>query len=153
MKPVPQQDLKTIVQPIFETRVGEANMEGRVVMEHLMKSLEGGYEARSMAAFVDDLTDPKGCLVLAVGNNVMTPAAVCVVRLIWVAPDLRRKPASARIVKDMMATLDAFARINECETIIASSWLYLGAEPIDELWCRQGFDLQEKVYVKVLADE
>lgn len=150
MKAIPQDQLKAILTPIGEKRRVEASMEDRCNVEYSISQIEEGYESRSMAAYVDEFENPKSCLVVRVGRNWVSPALVCGVLLFWVDPSLRGTLTSAKLVKDMFATGEAFALLNECEGIVNSSWVYLGSEDMDSLLSHAGYDLQEKVFYKPL---
>lgn len=148
MKPVPQARLSEILTPVFTSFQKDANLEERGHIGYALTNIEEGYEMRTISAFVDDLESVKSCLILKTSNSWMSPAPVAVVLVFWVHPDERKE--SAPLMSDMMNTAEAFARLNECERIFGSSWVYMGATDISAIWSRHGFDIQEKVFTKGL---
>lgn len=150
MKPIPQIRLKEILTPIGEARLREANLEGRANVDYSISQVTLGYEMRMISAFVDDLDSPTSCLVVRTCRSWLDPAPVCGVMLFWVKPEARGN--AAPLVADMFKTLESFAAMNTCESITASSWVYLGSEDTDALWSRHGFDLQERVFHKRMKD-
>jgi GNAT superfamily N-acetyltransferase len=149
MQPIPQDRLKEILTPLAELFRNEANMDERAIVEYAVGYVNDGYESRTVAAFVDNLDKPQSCLVLKTGRSWMHPATACIILTVWVHPDARGNSTALRT--DMMKTAEAFARLNGCESIYGSSWVYLGHEDISALWSSQGFDLQEKLFVKSLT--
>ncbi len=149
MTPIPQDRLKDVLTPIAVSFQAEANMEDRSIVEHMIRYIDDGYNTRFVSAFVDNLDSPNSCLVLKTGKSWMHPAPVCIVLTIWVRPEARGNSVALR--NDMMKTAEAYARLNECEALYGSSWVYLGHEDISALWSGQGFDLQEKLFVKSLT--
>lgn len=149
MIPIPQSRLSEVLTPIGESRRVESNAERLADVAYCISQIEEGYELRSVAAYVDNLDDPKSCLIVRVGKAWTHPAPVCGVMLLWVRPDHRS--TSPELVADLFKTLDAFAALNACESISGSSWVYLGSQDMDALWCRYGYDLQEKIFIKPLT--
>lgn len=148
MIPIPQDRLPEILKPIYDLRVVESNFVHQAHFLHAMQYLDTGYELRNTAAYVDNLEDAKSCLIMHIGSSWVSPAPRAVCLMLWVHPDVRGH--APELVKDMFATMEAFAKVNECETMVGSSWVYLGAQDTEGLWGRHGFDLQEKVFTKLI---
>ena len=153
MKPIPQNRLKEILTPIGESRMVEANMEDRANVDYSVEQVDHGYETRTAAAYVDDLDNPSSALIVRTASSWLSPGHFCHILLFWVKPEIRRTPKSAVLIEDMRRTYNAFAHINECREIVASSWVFLGSSEMDGIWSGDGFDLQEKVFVKSLTIE
>lgn len=151
MRPIPQTKLHEVLTPIFEQRIAESNAEGRATVEHALTQLLAGYASLSISAFVDDLENPKSCLIVGLATSYALLGPMAVVHLLWVAPE-HRGDAAAEIA-DMFKTAEGYASMNGALYIQGASWVYQGAEGMDALWGRQGFDLQEKVFVKLLNEE
>jgi len=152
MKPIPQKDLASILEPIFEQRIEESNLEGWTTSEFTIANVEEAYKHRICAAYVDDLEDPISCLVAAISRNPILPGSFAVANLIWVKPEVRRTRKALPLIKDLMESFFAYAKNNLCNVAVVSSWHYLGAEEegIEDLWEKYEFDLLEKVFVKHL---
>lgn len=145
MIPIPQDHLERIVRDSAAISFCEMNMENYGNVDHMVFELLAGYDIGSVSAFTDDLADPKSLLILREGRSWVSPAKICSVMLFWVNPDHRNNPALA---KDMFKTIDAFVEVNNCDFSIGSSWVYEGAKDISVLWASQGYDLQQKVFIK-----
>lgn len=148
MIPVPESKLEEVLLPIFEQRIVETSMQEQADARYTLDRYAMLYSAQNAAAYVDSLDSPKCCLALFKTQRIMSPAPMCAVLLLWVHPELRNTSESLRLVAEMFKTTDAFASINQCAFITGSSWVYLGSEPMDALWSRHGYDLQEKVFIK-----
>lgn len=150
MKPVPQNKLVPILRPIIEARMGEANLQGRSDPDQAMVFVQEAYDERNGSVFVDSLEDPKACLGLIQQRNPLMEKATGV-SLFWVRPDIRDTLESRKLILEMLKTIDAYAAMHGHLAILASAWCYRDSQPqIDSLWESQGFELQERVYIKII---
>lgn len=148
MKPVPQNKLHELLGPIFASRIEETGMADRTSKEYLLTVASEGYVNRTAAAYVDDLEDPKSCLVVGIGKNLLMPAKLCFAYLFWIDPEERGKHPDK--VADMINTMERWADLMECEEVSVASWVFRGSEGIDAFWKQKGFEKQEVVYMKNL---
>lgn len=150
MIPIPESKLEEVLLPIFEQRIVETSMQEQADARYTLDRYAMLYSARNAAAYVDSLESPKCCLALFKTQRMMSPAPMCAVLLLWVHPEHRGTTESLHMCAEMFKTIDAYAALSQCALITGSSWVYLGSEPMDVLWSRHGFDLQEKVFIKEL---
>lgn len=144
--PLPQSKLESI-RPLLACAQEEMNLKERGDIQVCFERIEAGYVSRSMAVYVDNVEDPKHCLILATWPGIVTKGLLVAVILIYSMPNFR---GDQEIVSTMMRTIENFAQIHGADSILGSSWKYLGARPIDSLWTSHGYVEQETTYVKIL---
>lgn len=150
MIPIPESKLEEVLLPIFEQRIVETSMQEQADARYTLERYALLYGAQKAAAYVDSLESPKCCLAMFQTQRMLSPAPMCAVLLLWVHPEHRNTAESMRLVSEMFRTIDGYAALSQCAFITGSSWVYLGSEPMDALWSRYGYDLQEKVFIKDL---
>lgn len=138
-----------ILDGIISARITEAKLEGRATLEDSKAKILEGYKNRSKGAYVDDLENPKHCLIVGYYKANITTENTMVVHLIYSLPEHR---GDLRALAEIKSTMMALAEINGVDTISASSWIFKGCDPIDELWERFGFEPQEKVFIKFVKE-
>lgn len=146
MIPVPQSSLEALL-PFFAPIIGEMNLTGRIDVREWMEVLGRGYLSKSLDVYVDSLENPKHCLVMSRMLGGVDRGIIAVVRLIYSVPEERGNREATEL---MLQTIDNYAKIHECSVVLASSWKYKGARPIDSLWIGNGFEVQETTYIKTL---
>lgn len=147
MKLLPQEKI-SILRKIFEDRVNESNIEHRTSVEGLLLKLERGYTNLTMAAYVDDIENPKCCLVMSLFLGLVTDDHYANIALIYLTPELR---GSVSYGKLLLETAEAYAKYHQAQTLMGTSWLYKGSKGIDWFWKKNGFQPQENIYVKHLT--
>lgn len=150
MIPVPQDRLNDVVFSILKEGIEEVGLGGRTSAEYGVQNIEKGYEARTLAAFVDDLEDPKSLLVVAVGRGPVLDETTAIIYRIWVRPDMRALREGVTLLRDMHETVNAYATQNSCATQTGGSWVFRGSPCIGKMWERFGYEIQEITYVKLL---
>lgn len=145
--PVPESKLD-ILKGMIEKRIVESNLVGRSSVEECLASLQRGYDMRYMAAYVDNLEEPKSCLIMSHFPGVSTFGLMAHITLIYVSPKQRGK---LNIVKTLIETAENYAKLCGAMSVVGTSWVYKGSRGTDELWLRNGYEIQEKVYIKNLT--
>lgn len=144
--PLPQSKLSNI-QKILATADAELVSQRGTSVEHVMSSVEKGYNNRTVGVYVDDLEDPKHCLILALVPGFYVEGLMVVVLLIYSVPEER---GNKEALDTMHLTIENYAKIHGAETILGSSWVYKGSRGIDSMWQSRGYEKQEVAYVKLL---
>ena len=144
--PVPESLLDNI-EPLFTTAHSEMVMQPKATVKQAMASVKNGYANRTLGVYVDSVTNPKHCLVLAHVPGVLIEGVMVVVMLIYSTPEERGRKD---ILDAMHLTIDSYARLHGAETIIGSSWKFRGSRGIDAMWKSRGYEEQEVTYVKLL---
>lgn len=144
MIPVPQSRLD-VLDPLLENAIKETNLTGRSSVSHIKANLVRGYNMRCAGAYVDDLEDPTVCLLISNVKGIMTEESIAAVHLVYAIPEARGNKDTLTLLSQV---IDSYAKLTGCNTIYGSSWVYLGAKPCDNFWKKQGFVLQERMYVK-----
>lgn len=150
MRPIPQDKLNEVLIPIFKEGIEDVAIAHRTSPEYCVGNVEKGYEARAIAAYVDDLESPKCCLVVAMGRSPVLDENLSIIYRIWVRPDLVAVREGVALSKEMAKTFEAYAEMNGADGILASSWVYRNAPDIGSFWEKLGFEIQEKIYIKHL---
>lgn len=146
LKPLPQSKLSCLV-PIIEHRIKESNLSERATLEEEMVKLERGYNARLMAAFVDNFEEPKVALIMSNFPSTVTDGNYAYCLLYYVVPELRGKSEYGKL---LITTAEAYGRFHRCDYLIMTSWIYKGAKGTDAFLKRYGFEPQEVSHVKKL---
>lgn len=123
-------------------------MSDRTYVGNLFTKLERGYTNRSMAAFVDDLENPRAALIMSLFEGLVTDDNYANIILIYVTPELR---GDKNYGDALMKTAEAFARKAGANFLLGTSWLYKGSKGIDWFWKKRGFEPQETIYIKQLT--
>ena len=127
---------------LFGTIIKETNVpitaDEAVIKYH--RGVEGGY----LKVLTDNLEDPKHCLILSCLPGMVHSGFLCIVNLIYSLPQHRNQ----KMVDEMHAIIDDFAKAHKCEQILGSAWKYRGSRGIDSMWLGKGYEIQEVVYVK-----
>ncbi len=146
MVPVPLSRL-SVLEPFMEKMLVEANLKGRATMESLKAGMLAGYQMRNRDAYVDSLENPKHCLVFSRNPGFVTNEDLVIVLLIYSMEEERGRPD---IIEGFMRQIDSYAEFWSANAVLASSWVYLGSRGIDVFWKSHGYELQERVYTKLL---
>lgn len=144
--PVPQSKLNCI-ESLCRSATREMGMSKLTDVAYSLARLEEGYNARVLAAYVDDLESPKHCLVMSQYQGITVKGIVAAVRLIYSLPEHR---GDREVIKVIMETIESYARIHGAVTVSGSSWKLTGNLHIDELWKSFGYEEQEIIYTKKL---
>lgn len=132
---------------LFEEAISELKLTERSNVDFLLQRLKVGYAQRSIDAYVDDIDAPKHALVLEKSHGGVTKEQLLEVRFVFSTESDRGNPDAQQAFTEQIGR---YAEIFGCDAILASSWVYQGARPIDAFWVGQGFEKQEVVYVKRL---
>jgi hypothetical protein len=135
------------VKPLFAQAHSEMITQPRNTLEQALRSLEQGYENRTVAVYVDNLDSPKHCVALALVPGFMVEGLMVVVLLIYSIPEER---GLKEVLDSQHMTIDNYAKIHGASTIIGSSWEYKGSRGIAAMWKSRGYEKQEVTYVKLL---
>lgn len=147
LKPLRQNQLDCL-DPLIAARLAESNLLDRSTVESAKANLIRGYEARYMGAYVDDVENPKYCLIMATFPGMATSDLMAQIVLIYVSPEVRGDVEALNI---MVNTAENYARLNGASSLTGSSWLFRGSEDIGSIWKHYGFEIQETTYVKILT--
>ena len=140
MNPVPQSMLEKLFSEPFKVWLSQANLEGRSTAEGFIKTLNAGYDARSVSAFVDDLDNPTVLLAIGIIHSVILDKPTCAIYFLEGTGDKR----------DAVKTAEAYARLHGCGDLAISNWTYLdsGLKIPDSL--ESSFDPQEAISTYLL---
>ncbi len=151
MIPVPKNKIREIVGPILRGQSEQYAVGSPEDVEHMLKSLDACFEAKTMFSYVDDLENPKTCLICGYHFSLMFAGTHISGFLLWVAPELRNTKQGFKKVEEMMTTLQDFGQMFQAKTVTVSSWLLGSTVPNSKkLWQRFGFESQELVLSKKL---
>jgi hypothetical protein len=145
--PVPETKISCVV-PLIEQAHAEMDMPALATLEQAKRSLEAGYTNKTLAAYVDNLQEPKHLLILSAFPGLLIEGLVTIVHLIYSVPEAR---GDADIIKTFHSTVENFARFKGAGSIIGSSCVYGTSRPIDPMWKAQGYKQWETVYIKELT--
>lgn len=147
MTPVPQSQLLPLFTEPMRTFFEKINLDGRATPEKFLEKVNQGYDNRTLAAFVDDLSDPHFFLVLGTVQTLVLDTPTCVVYIIY-----GDQPGDARQAfrKEALLTAAAYAKNTNCGDLAVSSLTYLGAPDIGDLWESLEFEEQERIFTKLL---
>lgn len=143
--PVPQNKLSCI-ERLLNAATKEMGMSNHTNVPYSLARLEDGYDTRSAAAYVDNLEDPKHCIVITYVPGMIRNGVVAFFRLIYSLPDVR----SPKIQKILIETGENFARLNGAVSISGSSWKLTSKRDIGPIWKTEGYTEQEVIYTKQL---
>jgi hypothetical protein len=144
--PVPHSQIDK-VKPLFAQAHSEMVTQPRNTLEQALRSLEKGYENRTVAVYVDNLENPKHCVALALVPGFMVEGLMVVVLLIYSIPEER---GQKEVLNAQHTIIDNYAKIHGASTVIGSSWEYRGSRGIASMWKSYGYEKQEVTYVKLL---
>jgi hypothetical protein len=145
--PLPQSKIP-VLREILKARLIESNLQERSDADDCLVKVDKGYGARVMAAYVDDVQNPKCCLVMSHFPSIATSGTLAHISLVYVAPEKR---GDLEVVKVILTTAENYAKFHQADTLAGTSWLYRGSKSTDALWKRNGFEIQETIYVKHLT--
>jgi hypothetical protein len=147
MIPVPQSQLLKIFTEPMRVNFEQVNLDGRASPEKFLAKVNQGYDNRTIAAFVDNLTDPHFFLVLGSVQTLVLDNPTCVIYIIY-----GDQPGRDRMdtLKEALLTAAAYAEKTKCGDIAVSSLTYLGARDIGALWESLEFDEQERIFTKLI---
>ena len=140
MKPVPQTLLEDVFPEQYAKWLISANLEGRSTVDGFLKTLQLGYETRSLAAYVDDLDKPTSFLVVGTIHSVILDKPTCAIFYLDGEGD------SA----DALETAEAFGKLHGCGDVAIASWIYLDSESGVPQEVLEEFDEQETILTKLL---
>lgn len=142
--PVPQSKLINLAE-IIRHRVEESHLEKRTTVGDLLAKLERGYNNRTMAAFVDDVDNPKACLIMSVFLGLVSDDCYANIILLYLVPELRGKKEYGDV---LIKTAEGYAKMHSATRLMGTSWVYKQSKGIDWFWKNHGFEPQETIYVK-----
>lgn len=144
LHPIPQNKLINLAE-IFKRRVEESHIEKRTTVGDLLLKLGRGYDNRMMAAYADDIDNPKACLIMSVFPGLVTDDNYANIILAYVVPELR---GNKEYGDALIQVAEGYAKFHKASRLMASSWLYNGSKGIDGWLKKHGFAPQETIYVK-----
>lgn len=144
LNPVPQSKLINLAE-LFKLRIEESHLEKRTTVGDLMVKLGRGYDNRMMAAYADDIDNPKACLVMSVFPGLVTDDHYANIILPYVVPELR---TNQEYGDSLIYVAEGYAKFHKASRLMASSWIYKGSRAIDWWLKKYGFEPQETIYVK-----
>lgn len=127
--------------------IEEGSITGRTDADHTLEQIKKGYDNKMVDAYADNLDDPKHVLVLMKCPAFWFKELQTIVLFIFSHPSVRGEPGS---LLDFKKQILSYSEHHGCDTILASSWQYLGSRGIDQFWRSQGYERQEVVYIKDL---
>lgn len=145
--PLPQSKIP-VLREIIKARIEESNLTERSNVDDCLVKLDKGYDARYMAAYVDNVQDPKCCLIMSHFPGMATSGVLAHITLVYVAPEKRGDIETINVI---LATAENYAKFHKADTLVGTSWLYRGSKGTDDMWKRKGFEPQETIYVKHLT--
>jgi hypothetical protein len=149
MIPVPKSQVESVVGPIFESQGSQYEVREKEDVAHRLESLKACYEAKSAAAYVDDLSNPQACLVCGYHPSLVFAGIHVTAYLFWVAEPLRNTKRGFQMAKEMDKTLEDYGRMFNARSVMLSSWLFKSIGPNSQkLWPRFGYEPQELVMSK-----
>jgi hypothetical protein len=133
--------------PLLAERLEESKLTAFSSPEYLLKKLTDLYSIRSAGVYVDDVTDPRHCLIMTHFPGMTLDRVVATINLIYTRPAFR---GDTQAVDALYKTAENYARLNGADVLQGSSWLFDGSKRTDALWTKLGFSLQSVSYVKML---
>lgn len=151
MIPIPKSRLEEVLKPILEQRLQEANLGGRTSVEYIQENVKRGYDTREISCFVDDLENPKSFLACGVYLNAFIDQLFAGAFLIWVDPSIRKSKQGYRCLKELVQTLEDYAKMQNADVVTLAEWHYLtGPSDVGKTWGKFEYDKQETTYIKLL---
>jgi hypothetical protein len=114
-----------------------------------MGNLEKGYEGKYMGAYVDRIENPEVVLIISHFPGMTTFNIVAYINLIYVAPSKR---GDVSVVGVLLKTSENYAKLNGADSLVGTSWIYRGSEDTSKMWIANGFEVQEKIFIKHLEE-
>lgn len=148
LKPLKKTQLGCLRQVLTE-RIRESNIEKRSTVDFCFSGMDRGYDGKYMGAYVDDAAEPTVALVMSHFPGMATFNLLAFINLIYVKPERRGDP---KVLEVLLRTAENYAKLNGADTLVGSSWLYRGSEDSSKMWERNGFEIQEKIYIKHLEE-
>jgi hypothetical protein len=148
LKPLKRNQLGCLRQVLIE-RIKEANLTERSNVDHCISNLEKGYEGKFMGAYVDKVEDPEVVLIMSHFPGVATLNLVACINLIYVVPSKRGDTSTLAV---LLRTAENYARMNGADSVLGTSWVYRGAEDTSKVWLGNGYEPQEKIFIKHLEE-
>ncbi len=144
MIPLPQNKIGN-TRKLFKKAIKRMKVVGRIKAKSAVERLENGYNARIMDAYVDDVDKPTRMIVFSRMPAVVTDELLAIVQFIWAPPKDRK---DEKVQNEFKEQIDAYALLFKHHSLVASSWVFRGSKASDAFWKNQGFELQERVWVK-----
>lgn len=152
MIPVPKSQISSVVAPILKSQAEQYEIGGPEDVAHMVKNMETCYDDKTMAAYVDDLQDPRACLLCGYHFSMMFKGVHVSAYLVWLSDELRNTKEGLKQVKEMLKTLEDYGRLFNAKSVMVSSWLFKNKGPNSQkLWPRFGFEPQELVMSKEIV--
>jgi hypothetical protein len=136
------------LRKLLEQRLKESHLEKLTSADYIIPKLEGCYDIRSAGAYVDDVDNPKHCLIMTHFQSAFIDGVAAFVSLLYSVPEARGNPEDLAV---LFQTAENYARLNGCIRVTGSSWIFEGSKGIDALWLKKGYKPQETVFVKSLT--
>ena len=130
-----------VLRNIEECRAGKRTSYDYVKATATLFSSQG-----NVGIWVDDIDSPTCLLIVTKGKFGVLNETFAFVNTIYVDKD-KRTPS---LFTEMAQTAEVWARSNGCDSLQGSAWVYEGCDDCSRLWEKEGFSIQEKIYVKGL---
>lgn len=135
------------LKPLLAERLKECKLSKLSSPEYIIQKLNDFYAIRSAGVYVDDVKDPKHCLIMTHFSGVAVDRLLATISLIYTRIGHRGNQAN---VDTLYATAENYARLNGADILTGSSWLFDGSKRTDALWEKHGFAVESINYVKTL---
>ena len=144
--PVPEGKIDKII-PLITKAHEEIESPKLATLERSKKMLADGYAQRTLAAYVDDISEPKHLVVLSAVPSITIEGIMVIVHLVYSDPEAR---GGREAVTGMHKTIEGYAAAKGAGQILGTSWVYRGSPAIDGMWTSFGYEKQSINYVKEL---
>jgi hypothetical protein len=142
--PVPESKL-SVVEALIEQAFSETPQQPRATLRRAKEQLRNGYGSHTMAAYVDNLSSAKHCLILMHVPGFLTEGTTVVTLLVYSVPEER---GPLEYVNTFHRTIDNFVFAKGANTSLGSSRLLDKSRGIESFWKAGGYKEQETTFVK-----
>lgn len=144
--PVPETKIGIVV-PLLTQAHAEMDQPKLATLEQAKRMLASGYAQKTLAAYVDDISNPKHLVILSAIPSMTSEGVMVIVHLVYSVPEAR---GSVEVIKAIHKTIDGYAVAKMAGQILGTSWVYGNSKPIDALWTSHGYQKQSINYIKEL---
>ena len=144
-----------LFRPLIEERVAEAQLGERMPADLAFSTVKMQIQSGMFQCFTDNTSDPKGLLVLIVGNISFFVEKTCSIAILHVSKDYREQnPAgAARMASEFVRHAEVYARSQGCNCLRAGSWVWRDSKDIGAIYERAGMEVQSTEYVKMVNEK
>jgi hypothetical protein len=144
MTPLPQNKIQNL-RSLLERAIPDMHAEERISVDDAITNLRHGYNMRIMDAYVDSVDAPTRIIVFSRMPSFATNELYALVQFMWAPPEQRGDEA---VQKEFEEQIEAYSGLFLNHASVGSSWVFRGSHPSGQFWKKNGYELQEEIWVK-----